>query len=69
MAVERHAPVAHCATDRAQMLVPGEARSPRWLLAVPNSEPDATNIALLSRSISLRFTATEVARVQILLAG
>ncbi|HEY2332799.1 MAG TPA: hypothetical protein VGH94_12850 [Acidimicrobiales bacterium] len=69
MAVERQAAVAQRATDLPDTLAPRRSRSPRWLLAVPNRDAHATDIALLSRPMSLRFTATEVARVEVLLAS
>jgi hypothetical protein len=39
-----------------------------WLLAVPDGHPDTRLVAFLARDLSLRFTASEVARVQALLA-
>jgi hypothetical protein len=69
MAMEREAPVVHCATALPEQLVAAEVRSPRWVLAVPNESSHPSTLALLSRPMSLRFTATEVARVQLLLAS
>jgi hypothetical protein len=69
MAIERDAPVVHRATALpAKLSAPG-VRSPRWVLAVPHGSSDPSSIALLSRPMSLRFTASEVARVQLLLAS
>ena len=69
MALEREAPVVHRATALPEKLAAAEVRSPRWVLAVPHDSSDPSSIALLSRPMSLRFTATEVARVQLLLAS
>ena len=38
-----------------------------WLLAVPDGQPQARSIAFLARPGSLRFTASEVARVDALM--
>jgi hypothetical protein len=46
----------------------GRPQSPMWLLAVPDGQPHTRNIAFLSRPGSLRFTASEVARVDALMA-
>jgi len=39
-----------------------------WVLAVPDGHPDARLVAFLARPVSLRFTASEVARVDALMA-
>lgn len=39
-----------------------------WVLAVPDGHPDARLVAFLARPLSLRFTASEVARVEALMA-
>ena len=39
-----------------------------WLLAVPDGQPHTRSIAFLARPGSLRFTASEVARVDALMA-
>jgi hypothetical protein len=38
-----------------------------WVLAVPDSNLDARLVAFLARPLSLRFTASEVARVEALM--
>jgi hypothetical protein len=38
-----------------------------WLLAVPDGQPQTRRIAFLARPGSLRFTASEVARVDALM--
>jgi hypothetical protein len=69
MAMERDAPVVHCTTELPEQLAAAEVRSPRWVLAVPHESSHPSTLALLSRPMSLRFTATEVARIQLLLAS
>ena len=69
MAYEREAPVVHRTNDLPQQLAPPRSRSLRWLLAVPDRYREPDSIALLSRPISLRFTADEVALVQLLVAS
>ena len=46
----------------------GRPASTMWLLAVPDGQPQTRCIAFLARSGSLRFTASEVARVNALMA-
>jgi len=46
----------------------GRPASPMWLLAVPDGQPHTRSIAFLARPGSLRFTASEVARVDALMA-
>ncbi len=46
----------------------GRPQSPMWLLAVPDGRPNTRSIAFLARPGSLRFTASEVARVAALVA-
>lgn len=69
MALERDAPVVHRSTALPEKLAAAAVRSPRWVLAVPQESSQPSSIALLSRPMSLRFTASEVARVQLLLAS
>jgi hypothetical protein len=45
----------------------GRPASPMWLLAVPDGQPHTRSIAFLARPGSLRFTASEVARVDALM--
>jgi hypothetical protein len=69
MAFERGAPVVHRTSTLPARLAGEELRSPRWVLAVPDRYPEASDVALLTRPISLRFSAGEVARVQLLMAS
>jgi hypothetical protein len=46
----------------------GRASSATWLLAVPDGQPNTHCIAFLARPGSLRFTASEVARVDALMS-
>ena len=69
MAYEREAPVVHRTNDLPLQLAPPGSRSLRWLLAVPDRYREPDSVALLSRPISLRFTADEVALVQLLVAS
>ena len=72
MALERGGPVAlrsRSVPDRGHDRGPDDGRGSVWLLAVPDRYPDAQRVALLARPLSLRFSATEVARVEVLLAG
>jgi hypothetical protein len=67
MALERGGPVA--LRSRRVLDRGPDGRGSVWLLAVPDRYPDAQRVALLARPLSLRFSATEVARVEVLLAG
>ena len=73
----REVPVGRLALARGAPLVQrshelpaplgGKPASPMWLLAVPDGQPQARSIAFLARPGSLRFTASEVARVDALM--
>jgi hypothetical protein len=66
MALDRGGPVAlRCTRMPAQAA--SSDRSSAWLLAVPDRYPDADAVALLTRPVSLRFTASEAARVGVLM--
>jgi hypothetical protein len=74
----REVPVGRLALARGAPLVqrsqelPGPLASPSpstaWLLAVPDGRPQTRAIAFLARPGSLRFTASEVARVDALMS-
>jgi hypothetical protein len=68
MALERGGPVAHRSRALPDPTL-GSRRSPVWLLAVADDYPEAQRIALLTRPTALRFSATEVARVEVLVQG
>lgn len=62
VAIERGSPVVQRTADLPVLLAPaGEAL--RWLVAVPDSSTAPELVAFATRPLSLRFTATEVARV------
>ncbi len=69
LTLERGTPIVQRSTIVPDLLSRDERPTPRWLLAVPDRYPDARNIALLTRPLSLRFTANEVARVELLMAS
>jgi hypothetical protein len=69
MTLTRGAPVVHLTTTFPHRFSSHQPRSPRWLLAVPDCFPDARTVALLTRPTRWRFTAPEVARVQLLMAS
>jgi predicted amino acid-binding ACT domain protein len=66
MALDRRAPVV----VRSEGLVTSEPNVPptAWVLGVPDSASSPTVVALAVRPVSLRFSATEVARVEAILA-
>ena len=65
LALARGAPLVQRSPDLPGPLG-GRPTSPMWLLAVPDGQPQARSIAFLARPGSLRFTASEVARVDAL---
>lgn len=67
LALARGAPLVQRSHDLPAPLG-GRPASPMWLLAVPDGQPQARSIAFLARPGSLRFTASEVARVDALMA-
>jgi ACT domain len=67
LALARRAPLVQRSHDLPGPLG-GRPPSPMWLLAVPDGQPHARTIAFLARPGSLRFTASEVARVDALMA-
>jgi hypothetical protein len=67
LALARGAPLVQRAHDLPDALG-GRPASTMWLLAVPDGQPQTRLIALLARPGSLRFTASEVARVEALVA-
>jgi hypothetical protein len=66
LALARGAPLVQRSHDLPEPLG-GRPASPTWLLAVPDGQPQARSIAFLARPGSLRFTASEVARVDALM--
>jgi len=66
LALARGAPLVQRSHDLPDRLG-GRPASPMWLLAVPDGQPHARTIAFLVRPASLRFTASEVARVDALM--
>ena len=66
LALARGAPLVQRSHDLPAPLG-GKPASPMWLLAVPDGQPQARSIAFLSRPGSLRFTSSEVARVDALM--
>lgn len=61
-ALDRGGPVVQRTADLPiQLAAPSE--SLRWLVAVPDSAEAAGTVAFATRPLSLRFTATEVARI------
>jgi hypothetical protein len=69
IALTRRVPIVCRATDLPDQLSPTSGRASRWLLAVPERSAAAQTVALLTRPTSLRFTASEVARVELLMAS
>jgi hypothetical protein len=67
LALARGAPLVQRAHDLPDALG-GRPPSTTWLLAVPDGRPQTRCIAFLARPGSLRFTASEVARVEALVA-
>jgi hypothetical protein len=66
LALARGSPLVQRSTDVPARLGTS-GMSPMWLLAVPDSQPQPRSIAFLVRPGSLRFTASEVARVDALM--
>jgi ACT domain len=66
LALAREAPLVQRSHDLPEALG-GRPASTMWLLAVPDGQPHPRCIAFLARSGSLRFTASEVARVHALM--
>jgi hypothetical protein len=66
MALARGGPVVHRCGGLAQPEPPTGDRS-AWLLAAADQYPDARLIGLVARPLSLRFTAQEVARVEMVM--
>jgi hypothetical protein len=66
LALARGAPLVQRSHDLPAPLG-GRPASPMWLLAVPDGQPQTRSIAFLARPGSLRFTASEVARVDALM--
>jgi hypothetical protein len=66
LALARGAPLVQRSHDLPGPLG-GRPASTMWLLAVPDTRPHARAIAFLARPGSLRFTASEVARVDALM--
>jgi hypothetical protein len=67
LALARGVPLVQRSHDLPGPLA-GRASSAMWLLAVPDGQPDTRCIAFLARPGSLRFTASEVARVDALMS-
>ena len=67
LALARGAPLVQRCLDLPPRLGK-RGNSPMWLLAVPDALPHPRSIAFLARPGSLRFTASEVARVDALMA-
>jgi hypothetical protein len=67
LALARGAPLVQRSMDVPERLGT-RGMSPMWLLAVPDGVPHPRSIAFLARPGSLRFTASEVARVDALMA-
>lgn len=61
-ALERGTPVVQRTADLPVQLAPA-GESLRWLVAVPDAAEDPATVAFATRPLSLRFTATEVARI------
>jgi hypothetical protein len=66
MALARGGPVVHRCGGLEQP-EPATGDRSAWLLAVADQYPDARLIGLVSRPLSLRFTAQEVARVEVVM--
>ncbi len=66
LALARGAPLVQRSHDLPAPLG-GRPASPMWLLAVPDGQPHTRSIAFLARPGSLRFTASEVARIDALM--
>jgi hypothetical protein len=66
LALARGAPLVQRSHDLPGPLG-GRPASTMWLLAVPDAQPHTRAIAFLARPGSLRFTASEVARVDALM--
>jgi hypothetical protein len=67
LALARGGPLVQRSHDLPEPLG-GRPASTMWLLAVPDGRPHARSIAFLARPGSLRFTASEVARVDALMS-
>ena len=67
LALARGAPLVQRSHDLPDAARRASRRPPMWLLAVPDGQPQARSIAFLARPGSLRFTASEVARVDALM--
>lgn len=67
LALARGAPLVQRSHDLPEPLG-GRPASTMWLLAVPDGQPQTRCIAFLARPGSLRFTASEVTRVDSLMA-
>jgi ACT domain len=67
LALARGAPLVQRSHDLPEPLG-GRPASTMWLLAVPDGQPQSRCIAFLARPGSLRYTASEVARVETLMA-
>jgi hypothetical protein len=67
LALARGAPLVQRAHDLPAPLG-GRPASTTWLLAAPDGQPQTRCIAFLARPGSLRFTASEVARVEALMS-
>jgi hypothetical protein len=65
LALARGAPLVQRSHDLPGPLG-GRPAATTWLLAVPDAQPDTRAIAFLARPGSLRFTASEVARIDAL---
>lgn len=68
MALARRGPVAHRCDGLPDAAGTASGAS-AWVLAVADRYWDPESVALLSRPLSLRFTATEAARVEVLMAN
>ena len=69
MALARGGPVAHRCTGLPEQSSSSRERRPAWLLAVADRYPHASTVALVTRPVSLRFSAHEVNRVQVLMGS
>ena len=67
LALARGVPLVQRTHDLPAPLA-GRAASATWLLAVPDGQPNTRCLAFLARPGSLRFTASEVARVDALMS-
>lgn len=67
LALERGQPVIRRSGDVPEQYA-GDLPATVWLLAVPDGHLDAQLVAFLARPTSLRFTASEVARVEALMS-